>query len=227
MKRGFDLKKRIFALAAAFALLLLAGCEKKEPAETTAPPETMSAPTATETPGGEQDPTLEEMSPPSLSTAMPTDVPKTYAAVDKSGFKPIKKEDSRWPETNAKSVYRSGNSEYYIMDGGFVFVLTIDDETGAAYSAYYDQDGRLTFFGDDEKNWFFTENGSFDYMMFTYTAPGGAPVVSFYEGEGSRFAVYAGGTYYDGSLVELSGAEQVRLVTRVAAGFTMMGGVNS
>lgn len=213
------MKKLFCAALAALLLFSLAACTKTGPEETTAAPETTE-------PASYQGPTLEEMSPPSMSTAMPIEVPLTYAAVDKSGFKPIKKEDSRWPETEAGSVYRSGDTEYYIMDGGVVYVLMADEETNVYYSAYYDKEGALAFFGDETKNWYFTD-GAFDYMMYTYTAPGGAQVMTFYEGEDSRFAVYAGGSYYDGELNELTGPEQIRLVTRVAAAFSMMGGMNA
>ena len=213
---GSHIKKLFCGVWAALLIVTLAACAGTEPEETTA------APVETET---FQPPTLEEMSPPSMSTAMPIEIPKTYAEVDKSAFKSIKKEDSRWPESEAGSVYRCGDTEYYIMQGGVVFAVIADERNDAYYSACYDQNGVLSFFGDEKKDWYFTD-GAFDYMMYTYTAPGGAQVRTFYEGEDSRFAVYAGNTYYDGELNELTGPQQVELVTRVAAAFSMMGGAD-
>lgn len=209
---------RIFSAFLALAVIAaLCACGQKENEETTAPEQTTA-----ETYAG---PTLEEMSPPSLSTEAPLDLPKTYRAVDKSGFKPIKKENSFWPETEATSVYSSGDAQYFIMSGGVVYVIIRSDEE-TYYSAYYDAEGRLSFLGAEDKDWFFTTDGAFDYMTYTYTTLSGAQVISFYEGENERFAVYAGMTYYDGDLNELTGEEQVKLVTRVAAAFSMMGGMN-
>ncbi len=210
MKRTFSL---IFCL---LLLLSLAACGNKTDDESTAEPTT-----ATEYKG----PTLDEMSPPSMSTAIPIELPKTYAEVDKSDFKPIKKGDSFWPETEASSVYSSGGTQYFIMGKGVVYAI-IDGGNDVFYSAYYDKDGKLTFLGDNDKNWYFNADGDFDYMTYTYTTVSGTQVVSFYEGEDTRFAVYGGQTYYDGALNEMSGEEQVKLVTRVAAAFSMMGGLS-
>ena len=210
--------KRTFSLVFCLLLLLsLAACGNKTDEETTAEPTTTSE---------YKGPSLEEMSPPSMSTAIPIDQPKTYAAVDKSNFKPIKAEDSFWPESEAASIYSSGSAQYFIMGKGIVYAI-INGGNDVFYSAYYDSEGKLTFLGDNDKNWYFTDDGAFDYMTYTYTTPSGAQVVSFYEGEDSRFAVYGGQTYYDGDLNELSGEEQVKLVTRVAAAFSMMGGMNN
>ena len=210
------MKKLLCAALAALLILALAACAKPAQEETTVP---------TTEPMRYNGPSLEEMSPPKMSTAMPIELPKTYAAVDKSTFKPIRVEDSLWPESEATSVYRSGDTEYYIMKGGVVYALIAPPEENVFYSACYEKEGNLAFFGDETKNWYFTD-GAFDYMMYTYTAPSGSQVRSFYEGEDSRFAVYAGNTYYDGALNELTGPEQIRLVTRVAAAFSMMGGMN-
>ena len=212
------MKRLVSAALAACLLLGCAACAKKTEEPTTVEPDT----------GAEYNgPSLDEMSPPSLSTEAPVTLPSTWRAVDKSEFRRIKSEDSMAPQYEAKTVYRSGSTEYYIMEGGAVYVLLAGEEEDAYYSAYYGPEGGLLFLGDADKSWFFKEDGSFDYMTYTYTAPGGAEVVTFYEGENSRFAVYAGNTYYDGDLNELTGPEQVQLVTRVAAAFSMMGGMDA
>ena len=216
------MKKPLIAALAVLCLAMLAACGKKE-AETTAP-QTSAAPQETERYEG---PTLDEMSPPSLSTAMPIEVARSWQAVNKSDFRPVRLADSRWPDSGATTVYRSGDTEYYIMEGGVGYALIGNEEDGSFYSAYYGKDGSLSYFGDEQYNWFFNEAGEFDYMTYTYTAVTGAEVVSFYEGENTRFAVYAGQTYYDGDLNELTEEQKVKLVMRVAAAFSMMGGMDA
>ena len=210
------MKQTISLFLCLLLLVSLAACGETVEEETT------EATTAYEYKG----PSLEEMSPPSMSTALPIELPLTYGAVDKSEFKLIKAENSLWPETEATSVYQSGNFEYYIMSEG-VYVLITGEEDDALLSAFYDKEGRLMFLNDDAKNWYFTEEGEFDYMTYTYESVTGAQVITFYEGEDSRFAVYAGQTYYDGDLQELTEKQKIELVTRVAAAFSMMGGMNN
>ena len=210
------MKKTIAVLLVLLFAAGLAACGGGQPEETTAEP--------TE-PAVYNGPTLEEMSPPSMPTAAPITMPDTWKAVDKSDFKPIKLEDSLAPQLEAKTVYKSGDNEYFIMKDGDVYALCRGETEGELYSAYYSTEGAFLFLSDEERSWFY-KDGAFDYMTYTYTVNSYTKVVSFYEGENTRFAVYAGNTYYDGELNELTDEQQVKLVIRVAAAFSMMGGMD-
>ena len=113
------------------------------------------------------------------------------------------------------------------MGKGVVYVILEDPADGTLYSAYYDGDGRLKFLSDVQRSWFFSDDGTLDYMAYFYGSSQGNQVVSFYEGEDTRFAVYAAQTYYDGALNEMTEQQKIELVTRVAAAFSMMGGMNA
>ena len=112
-----------------------------------------------------------------------------------------------------KILKDSAGREYYILtDGTYVMSFV---ENSEAYSAFYREGGHLQYFGDSETGWYFNEDGSINMVSFTYINSAGSEVISYYEPDGTRIAISAGGTYYDNDFEEMSVEQQLEMAKRI------------
>ena len=207
--------KRFLALVLAAALTLaLAACHKTQ--EEPDDPTVQTTEAATEYEG----PSVDEMSPPRIAPAQPRALPAAYGETDRSGFVEIDAADAMTDNFDTAHIYRDGDAEYYELKDGKVFVI-FPLEDGYA-SVYYDETGKMIYYGLDPYGWFYAD-GETDYLTYAFTLSNGNVILSFYEPDGSRFAVFANNEYYDGSLDLLSEEDQVELVRRVTYALAVLG----
>ena len=207
--------KKLLCIVLVLSLALLLPACKKTPAEVTDPAES-----TTGAPAVDEGLSVDEMSPP-RNDAQPQRVfPMTYAGIDRSGFEEIKKEDALTDKFDAAHIYRDGDTEYYELSDGKVFgIFTLGDDYG---SVYYDENGALVYYGADPYGWFY-KDGAADYLTYVCTLANGNTILTFYEPDGSRFAVFANNEYYNANLDLLTEEEQVALVKRVTYALAVLG----
>ena len=207
--------KKTIALILLLALSLSFFACKKETEETTAPSEP-DTPAVTEDAG----PTVDEMSPQRMDAVQPRSFPATYGEIDRGGFTEISAADALTDKFETSHIFRDGDTEYYELKDGKAFgIFPVGEDYG---SVYYDADGKIVYFGVEPYGWFYAD-GKEDYRTFSYPLPNGNTILTFYEPDGRRFAIYANNEYFDNNLDLLTDEEQVALVKRVTYALAVLG----
>lgn len=198
--------KKIIPTAISLLLAAVCLCSCGKDGDPTSP----AVPTETDT----TVPTLEEMCPPTYTKELPVEIETDYNTVDKSGFTEIDGDDAMIEGLATDKIYRDGSGrEYYVITDGTVAMTFL--ENGNAYSAFYLASGKLKYFGDSETSWYFKEDGTVNMVSYTYVNPKGSEIISYYEPDGTRIAISAAGTYYDGNFDELSNEQQLEFLSRL------------
>lgn len=157
-------------------------------------------------------PSVYEMSPENMDTALSTEIEKNTAFLDFDSFSEISAEDSYLKASKSDKILKSENGEYYFLSAESKILVVLFGEDGEpAYSASYNsENGALQFLGDDIKTWYFNEDGSLNCMVYEYNDDSGlSGIYTFYTPDGKRDLVRVGEAFYDGELFELSENETV------------------
>lgn len=201
-------KKTLRAISLGAAALMcasacLCGCKKEEEPTSPAVPETTA-----------YQPTLDEMCPPTYKKELPVKIETDFSKLGTDSFSEISAESAMISGLAADKILKdSAGREYYILtDGTYVMSFV---ENGEAYSAFYREGGHLQYFGDSETGWYFNEDGSINMVSFTYINSAGSEVISYYEPDGTRIAISAGGAYYDNDFEEMSVEQQLKMAQRI------------
>ena len=101
----------------------------------------------------------------------------------------------------------------------FVLLTDSDDEAERTYiySAYYNENGRLFYIGDDVYSWYYNDAGELDIIAYTYSFEGAEIGTTFYDTQGKRIGAYTKGLYYDADLNVLDKEQEIRMIQRLGA----------
>lgn len=214
------MKKLLTALVTSAILLTMASCGMF------APPEIPTYQSETEETYTEfvTYPDMDTMSPKTINAdklVPPRELPLVFDAGAVRKFKSISAEDSLMPDTYAEEIYKDGSDQYFVFSDRMAFVLLTDSDDEAertyVYSAYYNEDGRLFYIGDDAYSWYYNTVGELDIVAFTYSFEGAEIGTTFYDNQGKRIGAYTKGLYYDADLNVLDKEGEIQLIQRLGA----------
>lgn len=202
------MKIKISALILALLLLLSFSCCTAEgEQDTTVPSESLEAPTEAAVPS------MSEMSPQTVDTALPFEVGRVFSELDLTGIRRIEDDAAVLKTGDTDKICRLNNTEYYYLMDGKVLVAYLNAEELVEYSAYYDENGHLFYFGNNEFSWYFNGDGDIFCVIKTYTIEAnGNEVVSFYNEKGERQYIRSGEVYYDNNFDELSDEKTLEVI---------------
>lgn len=169
-------------------------------------------------------PTIEEMSPKTIDvekTQVPMELPFRFNADKIRRYTPIRAEDSLDPDTYAQEIYKHGSDQYFVFSDKMAFVILTDSDNAKkrtyVYSAYYNEDGRLFYIGDDVYSWYYNEAGEVDIIAYTYYFEDIEVGTTFYDAEGKRIGAITDGLYYDADLNVYNRNDEILLLQRLGA----------
>ena len=120
-------------------------------------------------------PSMDEMSPKTIDlekTRVPIELPFTFNAAKVRKYAPITAEDSFDPDTYAQEIYKHGSDQYFVFSDKMAFVVLTDSDNVKkqtyVYSAYYNEDGRLFYIGDDVYSWYYNDAGEVNIIAFRH-----------------------------------------------------------
>lgn len=158
-------------------------------------------------------PDMDQMSPETMKKEVPMELPFTFRPERIRLYKAIPAEQSYIPDTMAKEVYENGADQYFLFSDRMAFVILTDDKTDNkrtySYSAYYNEDGRLFYIGDDVYSWYYNESGEIFILAYTYYFEGREIGTTFYDIDGKRMGSISNGLYYDADFNVLDESEQI------------------
>lgn len=164
-------------------------------------------------------PSLEEMSPAEMTKEAPMQLPLTFDASRVRLYKAISAEQSYMPDTYAQEIYENVHDQYFVFSDKMAFVVLTDGSTEQDrtyfYSAYYNEDGRLFYIGDDTYSWYYDENGAINILAYSYYFEGKEVGVTFYDPDGKRIGSISNGLYYDADFNVLDPAGQISFLQRL------------
>lgn len=169
-------------------------------------------------------PDMDTMSPKNLGEDKlfpPRELPLEFNANAVRKYGSIAAEDSLMPDTYAQEIYKNGCDQYFVFSDKMAFVLLTDSDDEAKrtyiYSAYYNENGRLFYIGDDTYSWYYNNAGELDIIAFTYSFEQREIGTTFYDTRGKRIGAYTKGLYYDADLNVLNKEEEIQLIQRLGA----------
>ncbi len=169
-------------------------------------------------------PSIDTMSPKTIGAeylAPPRELPLVFDAKAVKKYPSISAEESMMPDTYAKEIYKDGCDQYFVFSDYMAFVLLTDsdDETKRTYiySAYYNENGRLFYIGDDTFSWYYDNRGELDIIAYTYSFEGTEVGTTFYDTQGKRIGAFTKGLYYDADLNVLNKDQEIQMIQRLGA----------
>lgn len=216
------MKRTVALLTALISVLCFASCGKKPEEEIptymveTEPEETYTV--------FVEYPSIDEMSPKTIDTEktrVPIELPLTFNAAGVRKYTPIAAEDSYDPDTYAQEIYKHGSDQYFVFSDRMAFVILTDSDNANkqtyVYSAYYNEDGRLFYIGDDVYSWYYNNAGEVDIIAYTYYFEGTEVGTTFYDAEGRRIGAITDGLFYDEDLNVYNRNDEILLLQRLGA----------
>ena len=169
-------------------------------------------------------PDMDTMSPKTIGEnklSPPKAMPLVFDAKAVRKNVPIAAEDSLMPDTYAEEIYKDGCDQYFVFSDFMAFVLLTDSDDEAErtyiYSAYYNENGRLFYIGDDVYSWYYNDAGELDIIAYTYSFEGAEIGTTFYDTQGKRIGAYTKGLYYDADLNVLDKEQEIQMIQRLGA----------
>ena len=164
-------------------------------------------------------PSMEEMCPDKFTQEIPISMPLTFQPERIRMYKEISAEQSYMTDTDAPHIYQQGHDQYFVFSDKMALVILTDGDSEKNrtyfYSAYYNEDGRLFFLGDDIYSWYYDASGKIYLTTFSYYFDGTEIGVTFYDENGDKIGSIADDIYYDEKNEEMTFDERFTFLQRI------------
>lgn len=166
--------------------------------------------------------TMEDISPSVIDVTVPEDLIIKVSDIDFDAFEEIDIKDSFVPKGGHDKVLESENAQYFFVDDDIkvhvvFFELTEDGKKDISASASYNTEtGFVEFYGDENRTWYFNEDGTFRCLVFTYDGENHdrVPVYTFYDTQGNRDVVRSVEGWFDANIDALSQEDTLNYIEK-------------
>ncbi len=204
------MKKFILALLLIFPLIFTA-CSDDNEEQTTVEESTTVEETT------KRSYSIAEMSPDTVDVTLPENISIRISDIDFESFTEIDAEDSVLQNAGHDKILESENAQYFFVDDDIkIHAIFFDENKRITCSASYNKDtGYCEFIGDNEKSWYFDENGKLRSVVYTFTGEKGdvVPVYTFCTAEGEKVVTRTMNGWYNKALDMLSEEEVLNMIS--------------